>query len=1607
MKISAMPAKTVLRHALSGAFAAMAWHSPALPAAEHYNLPICRANGHQTAPMILADGSGGAYILWLDSRASQSKIFCQRLNPLGQPAWPAQGQAIANTPGRHERFAAMADAEGLLIVWQESAGSDDGDIHAQRLHHTGARLWGEGGKEIYRGSREQAFPLVIADGTGGAIALWQDERSGNWDIFAQRLDANGDKQWHAAGVALIAESRDQLLGEAVAIPGQGFGLAWRDERISPARVLAQRFDLDGNKIWNEAVWVAASATDQSEPKLAWDAGAMYVAWIDRRASISNVYAQRLSAAGVLQWGPLGLAAAKTSDEQKEAQLLANPAGGIFLIWEDARHDKGDIYAQHLNSEGRQMWSPAGLALMQAEQGQYRPRAAVESAGGLLCAWEDDRGSGTNIAAQRVDAAGNLLWPAEGVMLTNHGDKTFAPVILSRDNGRALVVWTDSRNPNDDIYAQPLAGTGGFENVPPAITSSAPTVAYLNTAYDYAITSMDYDSGEAPALALVAAPPWLKLDQAAQALHGIPGANDRGEFQVQIQAQDAAGGMARQDFLLQVRADPASPQIASQPDTLVNEDALYHYQVQAFDPDPQEALQFKLETAAAWLALSAQGVLSGTPLNEHVGRHAVKIIVTNRKGKSDQQQFVLTVLNTNDAPQIVSSPPLAVKEDSLYRYAMALADPDPDETLKLLLLQAPVWLQLDTAARVLSGRPRNAHVGEHTVVLEVRDRSDAAAQQRFSVRVENTNDAPVFVSTPDTVAFVDSLYEYRPVAQDVDAGDRVTLTVMAAPAWLTWEAASKTLRGIPRPPHAGAATVILRAQDLAQAAAVQQFSLRVYNLGAPDASAPDSPQNASVSPANWSRSENFTVRWQNPFDPSGIAGAFYKIGAPPDSNRDGKLVAPAAGQTLQEIKLQAPRAGRIPVYLWLLDGSGNLDYKTAARVDYRYDASAPRPAAQLRAGNARAWANGDTIRFAWQAARDSISGVARLDLILAGKTIRRLPGAASGFALDTLLAEKKFTWHLVAVDSADNAAASASASFRVDRTPPAVTHAPPDTIAAGEPFTLRAAARDPLAGIAAVRVRYRTPGAASFSEIAMSADGDGFIAALPGAAIQSPGLQYVIVAMDSADNAGASTGGANPGAVHAVVVKSQQIIAPQATRGEYYQLISIPYRLSRRTPAEIFADNFGAYDPRRWRLYAYAPAEGNIEFGKDSFQQIEPGRAYWLITAKPQNFDAGAGVSLSTAQAFTMELQPGWNLIATPFDFPTDWRAVQKPTAVESQLWAFTGRQYLAHDNIMQPWQGYFVRNLSAQPQTLAIPPCGDCAGGFSPNPGNGAVTRIQAGAPPEARNNGAQELYTWRLQLQVHDGEFADTQNWLGVSALAQEEWDPLDLSEPPPAAGDFVALHFPQRQWKNFNGDFAADYRPPAKALEAAAGVKKWIFEIHAARAGKALFLDFHRSGAIPQNWRLLLQNENENWLRQIDFDEDGRSQTIALRSSAAPRRFVLWAGAREELDKSGMFAAALPQAFALTPGYPNPARISAHHQAVITMRFSLPVAAPVDLGIWDVLGRPVRTLLRREPFTAGHHEILWNGRDDTGRAVAAGVYFCRIRAGQFNAMQKIILLQ
>ncbi len=107
-------------------------------------------------------------------------------------------------------------------------------------------------------------------------------------------------------------------------------------------------------------------------------------------------------------------------------------------------------------------------------------------------------------------------------------------------------------------------------------------------------------------------------------------------------------------------------------------------------------------------------------------------------------------------------------------------------------------------------------------------------------------------------------------------------------------------------------------------------------------------------------------------------------------------------------------------------------------------------------------------------------------------------------------------------------------------------------------------------------------------------------------------------------------------------------------------------------------------------------------------------------------------------------------------------------------------------------------------------------------------------------------------------------------------------------------------------------------------------------------------------------------------------------------------WENFGEPFLSSGTEATVeIPESYALHAAYPNP------FNPVTNLRFDLPEAARVKLEVYDLQGRVVAELVNGHR-DAGVHEVTWNASN-----LSSGMYFYRIQAGDFSAVQKVVLMK
>jgi hypothetical protein len=129
---------------------------------------------------------------------------------------------------------------------------------------------------------------------------------------------------------------------------------------------------------------------------------------------------------------------------------------------------------------------------------------------------------------------------------------------------------------------------------------------------------------------------------------------------------------------------------------------------------------------------------------------------------------------------------------------------------------------------------------------------------------------------------------------------------------------------------------------------------------------------------------------------------------------------------------------------------------------------------------------------------------------------------------------------------------------------------------------------------------------------------------------------------------------------------------------------------------------------------------------------------------------------------------------------------------------------------------------------------------------------------------------------------------------------------------------------------------------------------------------------------------------------------QTLELRLNYASTSHVIRIGAigiNITPSTASAPGPAAPSQIWLRQNYPNPFALST------TIEYEVDHAAPVQARMFDAAGRLVRTL--PAAGEVGRHQILWDGKDDQGRGLAAGEYFYEVQIGNRTGMRKMIKIQ
>lgn len=480
------------------------------------------------------------------------------------------------------------------------------------------------------------------------------------------------------------------------------------------------------------------------------------------------------------------------------------------------------------------------------------------------------------------------------------------------------------------------------------------------------------------------------------------------------------------------------------------------------------------------------------------------------------------------------------------------------------------------------------------------------------------------------------------------------------------------------------------------------------------------------------------------------------------------------------------------------------------------------------------------------------------------------------------------------------------------------------------------------------------------------EGNTYSASLSEGLFTGMGMEYFISATDKDDRKSRSPADVGYYSIKANVsdLRSSQKIAGGSEQNSY-RMMSIPLNLKSLSITEQLMGRLpSGGSGTDWRLFRY-PEGITTPNEYPNIEGFSPGKAYWIISKSEFQFMAPEGTTVTTADPFTITLKAGWNDIANPWIFNISWDDIENPSGADlSKLYTYEGKwsDPSAASNILEPWKGYSVNNLSNMNVVIRL----------KPRPANSSAAK-----PLELP-----EQIKWMVSINASAGLARDTANHFGVRNDASPEWDKFDHIEPVPV-GEYVSVSFPHNDWSRYPHEYTVDFRPQTE------NETSWDFLVKTNIKNEKVSVSFDGIESLSDGIKYKIVDLDSGKRMELN---NNNSFTFVSGKTLTERHFRFTTGPNlSENDKLTI----KPGTYITAQCYPNPFNPST------TIRYELYKAGNVSIAIYNSVGQRVAIsdFGRKEP---GAYDYVFDASELT-----SGLYFYRIECGQASITGKMIFMK
>ena len=423
----------------------------------HDGAPI-RQGVHVEWYRTVAPGEQGEVIfVWSDTRFGMRNIFAHKVNQNGLLLWGESGAIITDLPGRQEDPVAITDGSGgAYIAWVDYRFDAEGDIFLQHINSDGEILLDSNGVALAQVSGKQITINMCTDSLGGVFITWQDKRGGvDDDIYGTHVNNQHEIVSPRTGVPVVVEGGNQNAKTIEYAGNNEAFIAWADFREGAnADIYGQRLDVTMSGLFQDNGFPIAYTEDQElKPRATFvDNTTSFVAW-KKGDENSRILYQFIDEDGLVFTDPKAIS--DNEALQTAPRVKRNYMGEVFVNWKDLRDDpiNGDQYFQKINVDGDPLWDD-GVKMDPAEDIDFSARFAGEDSGGLSVVWERGTFPDVDILYQHINADGTYGLE-EPIFISSETGYQFAPILSGNIQDGLFAIYGDRGAGSIDLKVQKI------------------------------------------------------------------------------------------------------------------------------------------------------------------------------------------------------------------------------------------------------------------------------------------------------------------------------------------------------------------------------------------------------------------------------------------------------------------------------------------------------------------------------------------------------------------------------------------------------------------------------------------------------------------------------------------------------------------------------------------------------------------------------------------------------------------------------------------------------------------------------------------------------------------------------------------------------------------------------------------------------------------------------------------------------------------------------------------------------------------------------------------------------------------------------------------------